>query len=220
MKRDKIIPTGKVLVTCTLTINGLGCHSGSGEEWADEENAMTSAEAQAFKRSASCFGLGRYLYNLSEMWVPLDEHRRPIEYPMLPEWALPKSAGDSDGGEFGAKRGPIQHGPIDQRVTSKIDGFRGSIGDPIFGEILWRVARARKANAIPNAQLQSSVAEAMERAFRGVRKARSISASIGDTAVVSVLDRLGIQSMDAIPNLAVLKELVRELERLAGDPAA
>ena len=220
MKRDKLIPTGKVLVTCTLTITGLGCHSGSGEEWADEENAMTAAEAQAFKRSASCFGLGRYLYNLSEMWVPLDEHRRPIEYPMLPEWALPKSAGDPDRGESGAKRGPIQHGPIDQRVTTKIDGFRGSIGDPIFGEILWRVARARKANAIPNAQLQSSVAEAMERAFRGVRKARSISASIGDTAVVSVLDRLGIQSMDAIPNLAVLKELVRELERLAGDPAA
>jgi hypothetical protein len=220
VKRGKLIPTGKVLVTCTLTITGLGCHSGSGEEWADEENAMTAAEAQAFKRSASCFGLGRYLYNLSEMWVPLDEHRRPIEYPMLPEWALPKSAGDADRGESGAKRGPIQHGPIDQRVTTKIDGFRGSIGDPIFGEILWRVARARKANAIPNAQLQSSVAEAMERAFRGVRKARSISASIGDTAVVSVLDRLGIQSMDAIPNLAVLKELVRELERLAGDPAA
>jgi hypothetical protein len=139
---------------------------------------------------------------------------------MLPEWALPKSAGESDRVESGAKRGPIQHGPIDQRVTTKIDGFRGSIGDPIFGEILWRVARARKANAIPNAQVQSSVAEVMERASRGVRKARSISASIGDTAVVSVLDRLGIQSMDAIPNLAVLKELVRELERLAGDPAA
>jgi hypothetical protein len=220
MKRDKLIPTGKVLVTCTLTITGLGCHSGSGEEWADEENAMTAAEAQAFKRSASCFGLGRYLYNLSEMWVPLDEHRRPIEYPMLPEWALPKSSGDADRGESGGKRGSIQHGPIDQRVTIKIDGFRVSIGDPLFGEILWRIARARKANAIPNAQLQSSVAEAMERALRGVRKARSISASIDDTALVSVLDRLGIQSMDGIPNLAVLKQLVRELERLAGDPAA
>ena len=32
MKKDKLIQTGKVLVTCTLTINGLGCHSGSGEE--------------------------------------------------------------------------------------------------------------------------------------------------------------------------------------------
>ncbi len=46
MKRDKLIETGKVLVTCTLTITGLGCHTGSGEEWADEQNAMTTAEAQ------------------------------------------------------------------------------------------------------------------------------------------------------------------------------
>jgi hypothetical protein len=38
--------------------------------------------------------------------------------------------------------------------------------------------------------------------------------------VVSVLDRLGIASMDAIPSLAMLKELVRELERLTGSPAA
>ena len=50
MKRGKLIQTGKVLVTCTLTITGQGCHVGSGEDWADEENAMTAAEAQAFKR--------------------------------------------------------------------------------------------------------------------------------------------------------------------------
>jgi len=39
----------------------LGTHSGTGEAWADDENAMTAAEAQAFKRACSCFGLGRYL---------------------------------------------------------------------------------------------------------------------------------------------------------------
>ena len=176
-------------------------------------------EAQSFKRAASCYGLGRYLYDLSETWVPLDDRRQPLEYPRLPDWALPKTGADGDHGAS-AKREPIPHGPIDQRVTTKIEGFRSSIGTPIFGEILWRVARTRMANAIPNSQLQSSVAEAMERASRGVRKARSISESVSDTAVVSVLDRLGIQSMDAIPNLAVLKELVRELERLAGNPAA
>src|ERR1700728_4564403 len=90
MKRDKLIQTGKVLMTCTLTITGLGCHAGSGEDWADESNAMTTAEAQAFKRAASCYGLGRYLYNLAEMWVPLNEHRQPFESPHSPQWALPK----------------------------------------------------------------------------------------------------------------------------------
>src|ERR1700757_4351552 len=90
MKRDKLIQTGKVLVTCTLTISGLGCHSGSGEEWADEQNAMTTAEAQAFKRAASCYGLGRYLYNFAEIWVALNEYRKPVEFPKIPHWALPK----------------------------------------------------------------------------------------------------------------------------------
>jgi Rad52/22 family double-strand break repair protein len=34
----------KVLVTCELTIFGLGSHSATGEEWADDSNAGTSAE--------------------------------------------------------------------------------------------------------------------------------------------------------------------------------
>jgi len=58
-KDQKIVP--KVLVTCELTIFGMGSHSATGEEWADDDNAGTSAEAQAFKRACSCFGLGRYL---------------------------------------------------------------------------------------------------------------------------------------------------------------
>jgi len=47
--------TAKILVTCEVTIFGLGSHSATGEEWADDDNAATSAEAQAFKRSCSCF---------------------------------------------------------------------------------------------------------------------------------------------------------------------
>jgi hypothetical protein len=46
-------------------IFGLGLHSATGEEWADDENAGTSAEAQAFKRACAYFGLGRYLYYFS-----------------------------------------------------------------------------------------------------------------------------------------------------------
>jgi len=218
VKKDKLIQTGKVLVTCTVTIAGLGTHADSGEEWADEENAMTSAQAQAFKRACICFGLGRYLYNFAEMWVPLNQYRQPINLPPLPQWALPKS-GARDG-RSSTRPSAVQRGPVDQKTTAKIEGFRRILGDPIYGEILWRVSRARRANAIPNAQLQSDVSDAMERAARGIRKAHSLSEEIGDTQFVSVLDQLQIRSMTTIRNLETLKRLVTALEEFAARTAA
>lgn len=221
MKKDKLIQTGKVLVTCTLTITGLGCHAGSGEDWADEENAMTAAEAQAFKRACSCFGLGRYLYNFTEMWVPLNEYRQPTEYPRLPHWALPKGNNSGKTHPAAGSRPPvIQRGPIDQKTTMKIEGFRRVLGNPIYGEILWRVAHARQANAIPNTQLQASVAEAMERASRGFSKAQSLAEQIGETSFIAILDKLRIESMTTIPKLEGLKTLVAELEQEAARTAA
>jgi len=221
-KRDKIIQTGKVLVTCTLTIARLGTHSGSGEQWADEQNAMTAAEAQAFKRSASCFGLGRYLYNLPETWVPLDGQGKPTKLPALPDWALPKA--NSAAGKTNRACGPrppaVQRGPIDQETTARIEGFRRTLGDPIYGEILWRVARARQASAIPNAQLQAGVAEAMERASRGISKAHTLAEHIGEASFIAILDALQIESMTAIPSLEQLKTLVADLEREAARTAA
>ena len=50
-KDQKIV--AKILLTCELTIFGLGSHSATGEEWADDDNAGTAAEAQAFKRASA-----------------------------------------------------------------------------------------------------------------------------------------------------------------------
>ena len=61
--------TAKIVVTCKVTLYGFATHTGLGEEWADNDNAGTAAEAQAFKRACSCFGLGRYLYDLDGQWV-------------------------------------------------------------------------------------------------------------------------------------------------------
>ncbi|HTC92031.1 MAG TPA: Rad52/Rad22 family DNA repair protein, partial [Terriglobales bacterium] len=80
----------KVLVTCELTIFSLGSHSATGEEWADDDNAGTSAEAQSFKRACSCFGLGRYLYHFTGVWVDLDDRKRPKTRPKLAGWATPE----------------------------------------------------------------------------------------------------------------------------------
>src|SRR5437867_5177728 len=82
----------KVVVVSTVTVHGLGSHTSVGEEWADDQNAATRAEAQAFKRACACFGLGRYLYDLATVWVDLDQNNRPVRTPNLPDWALPSYA--------------------------------------------------------------------------------------------------------------------------------
>jgi hypothetical protein len=74
-----------------VTIDGLGTHAGTGEEWADEDNAMTSAEAQAFKRACSCFGLGRYFYDFDAPWVDIDEKSRPKKSPAIAPWMVPEN---------------------------------------------------------------------------------------------------------------------------------
>ncbi len=219
-KRDKLIQTGKVLVTSTVTIHGLGCHSGSGEEWADEQNAMTSAEAQAFKRACTCFCLGRYLYKFAEMWVPLNEHRQPLEYPSLPGWALPGKVTDKGQTIASERTAAAPRGPIDQELTARIESFPRILGASIYGEILWRVARVQKAADIPNAQLQTSVVDAGEKAVRGVRRAKALADAVGDTRFIAVLDGLQIGSMTNIRNLETLKRLVFDLEGCASKLAA
>lgn len=91
LKKGEAVVSGKVLVTCTVTIAGLGFHSGTGEEWADEDNGFTAADAQAFKRACCQFGLGRYFYDFVAPWVALDQNRQPRKIPPLPAWAIPEN---------------------------------------------------------------------------------------------------------------------------------
>ncbi len=75
----------RVIVTCALTVAGVtrqaigeslqasARHDGS---TVIEENAATSAEAQAFKRACSAFGLGRYLYSVPQVWADYDSGKR------------------------------------------------------------------------------------------------------------------------------------------------
>lgn len=43
----------------------------------------------AFKRAASQFGIGRYLYKLPATWVAIDNYGN-FKKPILPDWALPE----------------------------------------------------------------------------------------------------------------------------------
>jgi hypothetical protein len=106
-------PAAKILVTCEVTIACIGINSGTGEEWSDKENALTAAEAQAFKRSLSCFGLGRYLYDVDGEWVDLDQHGAPTRIPKLPRWATPNGwfAAPAQASQEPARVDPCQRVP-------------------------------------------------------------------------------------------------------------
>jgi hypothetical protein len=75
----------RVIVTCALTVAGvtrqaigesLQASARSDGSTVIEENAATSAEAQAFKRACSAFGLGRYLYSVPQVWAEYEAQRR------------------------------------------------------------------------------------------------------------------------------------------------
>jgi len=127
VKKGEAIVSGKVLVTCTVTIIGLGSHSGTGEEWADDDNGMTSADAQAFKRACSCFGLGRYFYDIPAVWVDLDQNRRPLRTPALTAWALPENW--RKGMRPSGKSGSGKANPTNQGIGSN-GGRSGNHGQP------------------------------------------------------------------------------------------
>lgn len=81
-------------VVCALTICGV-TKSQIGDYPADtsDENAATSAQAQAFKRACSAFGLGRYLYELPALWCAYDQDKRQIVYPDRVAWEMYRAVG-------------------------------------------------------------------------------------------------------------------------------
>jgi len=70
-----LIVDGHVMVNCTLTVLGI-TREDVGECSLQDNNAYTSAVAQAFKRACAQFGLGRYLYNVPKVWAGYNDRRK------------------------------------------------------------------------------------------------------------------------------------------------
>ena len=214
--KGKVVVTSKVLVATAVTITRLGSHTGTGEEWADRENAVTSADAQAFKRACSCFGLGRYLYRFGETRVRLNSRGEPMAIPTLPEWALPPGMTLAQAsGLTGDTRGPV-----DQRLTAEIEAFRATLGQPIYAEILRRAGHSADARTIPNAERQKQTIEKMQATARGFERLRQLAEMAGDAQFFAVAERFKIASVTELPSLAALKQLVEDLESLANQQVA
>jgi hypothetical protein len=220
--------TAKVFVTCDLTIFGLGSHSATGEEWADDANAGTSAEAQAFKRSCSCFGLGRYLYYFTGIWVDLDDRKRPKTIPQLAGWATP------DGWRQGLRPAP-QPGP--QRSTpstttdsqthqngqtqnkrsdliQQIEGMAGLLGKGLYRGLLKTIATAWKPSDITEPLVLERVLSHMQAAERGLKRLEAALDKTGPEPLAAILRSHHLTSLDRVENLETLHKIVLALESI------
>lgn len=216
----------KILVTCELTIFGIGSHSATGEEWADDDNATTAAEAQAFKRACACVGLGRYLYYFAGVWVDLDQNKRPKKLPQLPLWATP------EGWRRGLRpdnrtAGSMQEPPekqntsrtekatahvSDQSIVAQIEAMAAPLGRGLYRGILKSVARVWNPRDIQDAIIEKRVLEHMLAADRGLIRLKSTLESTGSEDLGKTLAFLNIPSLDRIDSLELLKKVVTSLE--------
>jgi len=222
----------KVLVTCELTIFGLGSHSATGEEWADDDNAATAAEAQSFKRACSCFGLGRYLYYFTGTWVDLDDRKRPKTVPKLDGWATPE----------GWRRGLRPHAEEDskpaERTTAGTDGqgdghrsvncasdqggslvreieqMEQALGKRMYRGLLKTLARVWNPRDIRDSAIQQKVLAHMQAAERGLNRAKAARDKAEPAAYAAALGSLKLSSVDQADNLKTLQEIVVALENL------
>jgi hypothetical protein len=220
-KDQKIV--AKLLVTCEVTVFGLGSHSATGEEWADDENALTSAEAQSFKRACACLGLGRYLYYFTGTWVDLDDHKRPKSVPQLAGWATPtgwlqglRPKGSARSNSTTNMR--ETHGAQASSVVAEIEALAEPLGRGLYRGILRNLARVWNPNEIEDVSVQQRVLEQMRCADRGLLRLKAALEKTGPRALTPILQSLGVASLERVDNLQTLKRIVLDLESAAAKP--
>ncbi len=223
----------KVLVTCELTIFGLGSHSATGEEWADDDNAATAAEAQSFKRACSCFGLGRYLYYFTGTWVDLDDRKRPKTVPKLDDWATPEgwrrglrphaeqdlkpadrtAAGiDWNGDGHRNGNGASDHGAS---LVREIEQMERALGKRMYRGLLKTLARVWNPKDIHDPAIQRKVLAHMQAAERGFRRLDAALERVGPEPLTQILRSLTLQSLTQVDKLQTLHQIVLALEETA-----
>jgi hypothetical protein len=127
------------LVICGLSREDIG-------ECADQNdpNFWTVASAQAFKRACSAFGLGRYLYDLPQLWADYDANRRRFVSPRRCVEDMYRQAG-------------------------LLDARRSNV-NPATGEVVPEPAPApRQAADDPHAELRRRAAEVTGKPLESIR---------------------------------------------------
>lgn len=207
----------KVVVVSTVTIHSLGAHTGVGEEWADDENGATRAEAQAFKRACACFGLGRYLYDLDKVWVDLDQYNRPVQTPELPDWARPASAQPQHRAQPAPQSRPLaqpRQSLVQQETLAKVQELCEAVGFGLSRFVLRTYAGVTDPTKVGFAKL-TTVMERLTDMSNGVERLRKAIDAIGVERYAALCRDMNLasDSLDDIPDRNTLRALLEKAEQ-------
>ena len=214
----------KVVVVSTVTVNRLGSHTGVGEEWADDENSATRAEAQAFKRACTCFGLGRYLYDLDKVWEDLDQYNRPVRSPILPDWAIPAHLKRQPPAQTRAQAAPPvqpRQSLVQQETLAHVKQLCESVGFGLSKFALQKYAGVTDPAKIGFAKL-TIVLEKLTDLAKGVERLRAASGKLGEGRYAAICQELNLasDSLDDLPDRESLCLLLKRVESEVGSPIA
>ena len=175
---------------CHLTIGGI-TRSSTGEPDSQSERseiAGTAAEAQAFKRACSAFGLGRYLYHLPSVWVDYDattkqftaqakaqlagiivqHYRRTLELPAEPVEDVAFTEPESDE--------PTSAAPskADAKALETLRKRFAKLGQELYGEQWAQVSRhnAERITAGQSSDPADLTAEQLEKLIAGMKQVK------------------------------------------------
>jgi hypothetical protein len=184
-------------------------------------------EAQAFKRALSCFGLGRYLYDIDGEWVELGEHRLPTKIPKLPRWATPNGwlAGlrpkprrnrhalvraNGHARNVG-HTGPETNGDR-QSLVAAIEATENKIGKRLYRGLLKNVVRVWSPQQIQETAALAKVLAQMQGAERGMARLEAAQARLAPEVVQRVICSLNAPPAK-VEDLQTLHTLVVALEK-------
>jgi hypothetical protein len=241
MVKGKQIATGKVSTVCSLSVFAIGTtKSSTGEQWADDDNAVTRAEAQSFKRAAAMFGLGAYLYAIKNgedgvnLWVPYDGQKRQItQTPRLPDWALnesdlaarhnkppqqrpapaqvkPPAPVKSQQQPSGAQPNQQQRSPATAAEARKKEHV-AILGLPLYASIVSEVERRSISGELKGEKF-GFLENMLALKAKQLADVQAAAAEMPLDAMEGLLDRHGVRRLDLIPNFGILKSLADDLD--------
>jgi hypothetical protein len=240
-KGNQTISSGKLAMTCTLSIDGFGTHESTGEAWADDDNGLTIAESQSFLRACAYFGLGSYIevVNSNKPWVKVNQYGVPLKTPELPSWALPTAMrAQIRQPQAGTRQGPqpvptqasqpnvqkaagtpnpgtLGNKPKpDLTIDQQFLCIKKEVGETLFNSVVAHVATyfdLCKYSGDKNAK----ALECFHRAQLQIQKLSDISERIGEQRFGILLDEYTVPSLSAFSSIEQLLAVVKAAETIA-----